>query len=361
MYENRLRELREQLGMKSQVAFCRASGALQQQYWQLESGRESPRCAKSGEWTKIALRVAAFHGVSPDEIWPNELLEDPAGLLRARPGLPPADQLMAQDALLERTQTVLDSLSARERYVIELRFGIRQPDSASLTYEQVADVFGRTRERIRQVEAKALRKLRHPSRSMKLYEFVSDFDLRWVRPLDYWETAQVATRRRQVDGPAVWTHTSEPYGDWRWAERYATVVVVESADGFIWLDDCDGKRTRVRGSFDDGLEIAKILVKQRTLEMQEKQLQAEQARVTQQAKLRLQMQFPVRVRRHVHNIWLRQLQTPSLYEIEVQGSEDAPILCVGKGMALQKVQEIITHWKGESVGQMSSTWTPPEA
>ena len=65
---------------------------------------------------------------------------------------------------------VLESLSPRERRVLELRFGLR--DGRSRTLEVVGTEFGVTRERIRQIEAKALRKLRHPSRSKKLKDYL---------------------------------------------------------------------------------------------------------------------------------------------------------------------------------------------
>ena len=65
---------------------------------------------------------------------------------------------------------VLDTLSERERKVLELRFGL--VDHNPRTLEEVGKVFGVTRERIRQIEAKALRKLRHPSRSRKLKDYL---------------------------------------------------------------------------------------------------------------------------------------------------------------------------------------------
>lgn len=65
---------------------------------------------------------------------------------------------------------VLDSLNPRERRVLELRFGLK--DGRSRTLEEVGKEFGVTRERIRQIEAKALRKLRHPSRSKRLKDYL---------------------------------------------------------------------------------------------------------------------------------------------------------------------------------------------
>ena len=65
---------------------------------------------------------------------------------------------------------MLDGLSDRERKVIELRFGLR--DGHPRTLEEVGRVFQVTRERIRQIESKTLSKLRHPSRSGKLRDYL---------------------------------------------------------------------------------------------------------------------------------------------------------------------------------------------
>ena len=73
--------------------------------------------------------------------------------------------------LKEQIQEVLSDLNERERKVISLRFGI--DDGYPRTLEEVGNIFDVTRERIRQIEAKALRKLRHPRRSRKLRDFVN--------------------------------------------------------------------------------------------------------------------------------------------------------------------------------------------
>jgi RNA polymerase primary sigma factor len=72
--------------------------------------------------------------------------------------------------LKEQVDDVLGSISQRERRVLQLRFGLE--DGRSRTLEEVGREFGVTRERIRQIEAKALRKLRHPTRSKKLRDFL---------------------------------------------------------------------------------------------------------------------------------------------------------------------------------------------
>jgi RNA polymerase primary sigma factor len=82
--------------------------------------------------------------------------------------LSPAD-VATRQMLKEQMDDVLDSLTSRERRVLQLRFGLE--DGRQRTLEEVGREFGVTRERIRQIEAKALRKLRHPTRSRKLRDY----------------------------------------------------------------------------------------------------------------------------------------------------------------------------------------------
>ena len=77
---------------------------------------------------------------------------------------------VASDLLREDLAEVLCTLSPRERDVLRLRFGM--DDGRQRTLEEVGQLFGVTRERIRQIEAKALRKLRHPNRSKRLKEYI---------------------------------------------------------------------------------------------------------------------------------------------------------------------------------------------
>lgn len=76
----------------------------------------------------------------------------------------------ARDMLRESIQDALEVLSERERKVLELRYGL--VDGKDHTLEEVGQHFNVTRERIRQIEAKALRKLRHPTRSRQLRDFL---------------------------------------------------------------------------------------------------------------------------------------------------------------------------------------------
>ncbi len=87
------------------------------------------------------------HNMSPEEYATNEMLKDEIG-------------------------QVLETLTEREEKVVRLRFGLE--DGKCRTLEEVGQMFGVTRERIRQIEAKALRKLRHPSRSRKLKDYMTD-------------------------------------------------------------------------------------------------------------------------------------------------------------------------------------------
>ncbi len=86
-----------------------------------------------------------------------------------RNAMPPVD-IASKQLLKEQIEDVLGTLTPREQRVLQLRFGLE--DGRSRTLEEVGVEFNVTRERIRQIEAKALRKLRHPSRSRKLKDYL---------------------------------------------------------------------------------------------------------------------------------------------------------------------------------------------
>lgn len=89
----------------------------------------------------------------------------------ADPDTPTPMEFTSKEMLKRELNEVLETLTDREEKVLRMRFGLL--DGHSRTLEEVGREFGVTRERIRQIEAKALRKLRHPSRSKKLKDFMS--------------------------------------------------------------------------------------------------------------------------------------------------------------------------------------------
>ena len=147
----------------------RVSRRLVQEY-----GRE-PTTLEISEGMEVAPeRVREILKVSQEPV----SLEAPIGeeedshlgdFIEDRSAPTPTDMATFQ-ILREQVDDVLDTLSDRERRVLRLRFGLE--DGRSRTLEEVGRDFGVTRERIRQIEAKALRKLRHPTRSKKLKDFL---------------------------------------------------------------------------------------------------------------------------------------------------------------------------------------------
>jgi RNA polymerase primary sigma factor len=94
-------------------------------------------------------------------------------LIENRTEISPVEAVMNVN-VQERTAHVLRTLNPREEKIIRMRFGME--DDSEHTLEEVGRAFSVTRERIRQIEAKALRKLRHPSRSRELKSFLDDYE-----------------------------------------------------------------------------------------------------------------------------------------------------------------------------------------
>jgi RNA polymerase primary sigma factor len=84
---------------------------------------------------------------------------------------PAPSDVASQHLLAEKIEDVLFTLSPREARVLRLRFGLQ--DGHSYTLEEVGQRFGLTRERIRQIQSEALKKLRHPRRTRKLRSYLS--------------------------------------------------------------------------------------------------------------------------------------------------------------------------------------------
>ena len=139
-----------------------------------EFGREPSSEELAGSLEQTPEKVRDILRISQEPV----SLETPIGeeedshlgdFIEDRGALAPIDAASYQ-LLKEQVDQVLHTLSPRERRVLELRFGLQ--DGHSRTLEEVGREFGVTRERIRQIEAKALRKLRHPTRSKKLKDFL---------------------------------------------------------------------------------------------------------------------------------------------------------------------------------------------
>jgi RNA polymerase primary sigma factor len=149
--------------------FLRVSRRLVQEY-----GRE-PTSEEISQGMEISLeKVREILKISQEPV----SLETPIGeeedshlgdFIEDQSALAPVDAA-SHHLLKEQVDSVFESLNEREARVLQLRFGLE--DGRSRTLEEVGREFGVTRERIRQIEAKALRKLRHPSRSRKLRDFL---------------------------------------------------------------------------------------------------------------------------------------------------------------------------------------------
>jgi RNA polymerase primary sigma factor len=125
-------------------------------------------------WRRAATKVRRIQRIAQEPM----SLETPIGsednsylgdFIADETALGPVDAASKQ-LLKEQLHEILTSLSERERKVLEMRFGLN--DGQGRTLEEVGYEFGVTRERIRQIEAKALRKLRHPIRSRKLRDYL---------------------------------------------------------------------------------------------------------------------------------------------------------------------------------------------
>jgi RNA polymerase primary sigma factor len=125
---------------------------------ELDLGAERVREIKKAAQEPVSLEIPVG---SEDDSHLGDFVPDEASLS-------PAD-VATRQMLKEQMDDVLDSLTSRERRVLQLRFGLE--DGRQRTLEEVGREFGVTRERIRQIEAKALRKLRHPTRSRKLRDY----------------------------------------------------------------------------------------------------------------------------------------------------------------------------------------------
>ena len=142
----------------------------------LELGREPSEEELAKKMNTSVDKVREIYKISQDPV----SLETPIGeeddshlgdFIKDERNLSP-EEFATNEMLKDEISQVLETLTEREEKVIRLRFGLE--DGKPRTLEEVGQMFGVTRERIRQIEAKALRKLRHPSRSRKLRDYMGD-------------------------------------------------------------------------------------------------------------------------------------------------------------------------------------------
>ena len=168
--------------------FCKAYNFSQRVVGDYCNLKESPlKSLKTQEvagWKSSALKIADVLGVLPDEIWPEHMQElkltvnkgfttvssDMVNTLlgsdrRADPLL-----MYEEEQCVDLLTRAVEQLTAREQKVLAMRFGLNGEEPSTLS--QIGDVFGIGPQRVLQIEAKALRKLRHPKRSEVLEDFV---------------------------------------------------------------------------------------------------------------------------------------------------------------------------------------------
>jgi RNA polymerase primary sigma factor len=147
----------------------RLSRRLSQEYGRDPTSKEiGQKMGMSSEKVREIIKVAQLP-ISLELPMGEEEDSHLGDFIEDRNATPPVDAASKQ-LLKEQIDEVLSSLTHREQRVLQLRFGLE--DGRSRTLEEVGQEFNVTRERIRQIEAKALRKLRHPSRSRKLKDYL---------------------------------------------------------------------------------------------------------------------------------------------------------------------------------------------
>ena len=147
----------------------KASRCLAQKYGREPTSKEiGAKLEIPAERVREIVKVAQLP-ISLESPIGEEEDSDLSDFIEDRNALPPVDAASRQ-LLKEQIDEVLSSLTPREQRVLQLRFGLE--DGRSRTLEEVGKEFNVTRERIRQIEAKALRKLRHPRRSRRLKDYL---------------------------------------------------------------------------------------------------------------------------------------------------------------------------------------------
>jgi DNA-directed RNA polymerase sigma subunit (sigma70/sigma32) len=182
----------EGAGYKSQSEFAKSCDLTPQEVNALVAMRNAP-ISSDGCFTNTAKAVMEALGACPTDLWTEEQLT-----MELRRNT--VEKELSKEAVMQALQfegasnletvelgsnleyqqkkqvieNIIDTLTPRESKVIKLRFGIGNVENDGETLEAIGDMFALTRERIRGIEAKALHKLRHPSRSNDLKKFIEE-------------------------------------------------------------------------------------------------------------------------------------------------------------------------------------------
>jgi len=188
LYNNQLKQRRAELGMTTRQ-ISEALGISLATYLALERLGYSP-WKRAGEWTRTAMKIAEFHGLPPEELFPEAIKHLKATTQVAEfnfddlvlcdmdtlPSLMPSPlELMEGRELRQGIADALKTLTPREERVLTARLGLDGEKGKELG--EVGQEFSVSRERIRQIEMKAIKKLRHPTRAKRITVCMEEGDL----------------------------------------------------------------------------------------------------------------------------------------------------------------------------------------
>lgn len=180
----------EDAGYKSQAEFARASGLKSQEVSDMVAMRLAP-IGMNGNFCYVAIAIMEALGAAPSDLWTAEQMTiklrsntiekelSKEAILEAIQmesgtllGIASPEEVIEQNQRRSVVEATLNTLTPTEVKVLSMRYGFDDGEEKSL--EEVGKEFHFSRERIRQIEAKALRKMRHPSRSDKLKHFIEE-------------------------------------------------------------------------------------------------------------------------------------------------------------------------------------------
>lgn len=180
----------ENAGYKSQTEFAKASGLKPQEVSDMIAMRLPP-IGMNGNFCYVAIAIMEALGAAPTDLWTSEqmtiklrrntiekelskeaILEAIQNESGALLGVVSPEEIIQQNQKRKVIEETVNTLTPTEIKVLNMRYGLH--DGKEKTLEEVGKEFHFTRERIRQIEAKALRKMRHPSRANKLAVFLGE-------------------------------------------------------------------------------------------------------------------------------------------------------------------------------------------